>query len=103
MFFGIHGDAAKPALYNKRGKVLVAVDFCKYDEYIGKATIGDPHLLPVEEVMCSLGIKFSAGSARIGIGPRIGLREAVSRFPFARSQLGHIVFLLGIVAIVKDG
>src|SRR5690606_5143979 len=63
MFFRIHGNATEIPLHNKRGKVLVVIDFGKYDEYIGKAAIGDPHLLPVDEIMGPFRVELRAGAA----------------------------------------
>ena len=47
VFFFAAGQPAKRALDNERAEML-AVDFCKNNEDVGKAPVGNPHFLAVQ-------------------------------------------------------
>ena len=83
-------DAGEGALHQKRGELLAA-DLGEDREQIGRAAVGDPHLLAVEDVVRAVGAEVGAGAGgqRIGAGVRLG--EAVGGQHLRVGQLGQVL------------
>ena len=75
LFFGAAGDAAERALHQERGELLAA-DLGEDGEQIRRAAVGDPHLLPVEDVVRAVGAEVGAGARGQRIGAGLRLAEA---------------------------
>ena len=76
LFFGAGADAGKAALDQKR-RELLAVDFREDGEEIGRAAVGDPHLLAVEDVVLSRpGSRSARVRAASASDPACGFAQA---------------------------
>ncbi len=101
-FFGAGREAGVAALDDEAGEFF-AVDFGEDDVDVGKAAVGDPHLLAVEHPVLAIGREHGAraGSLRVGAGLRLG--EAIGGQPFAGGKLRKIFLLLLFGAEINDG
>ena len=73
LFFGARSHARKFALHQKRGELL-AIHLRKDGVKIGRATVGDPHFLAVQDVV--LAIRAQVGASAGGQRVRSSLRFA---------------------------
>src|SRR5205823_4670300 len=92
-----------PALYAKaaldeKSRELLAAYFGEHREQIGRAAVGDPHLLAIQDVVCAVWRQIgpSAGSQRVGTGMRLGQRIGGQHFHIR--ELGQVLALLLFVA-----
>ena len=72
---------------------MLTVHLRKHDEYIGEASVGNPHLLAVQR---ESSIREPGGARRSpeGVGSRAGLAERIRADQFSRNQLGEVSGLL---------
>src|SRR5581483_7470194 len=92
LFFVAGIDAGKGAL-NQKGTKLLAADFGEHRVHAGLAAVGDPHLLPVEDVMGPVFGEVGAGFGGEGIGSGLRLGKAVSAHQFGAGKLAEILLL----------
>ena len=95
-------DTRHVALHDKGAEVGV-VDLGEHDEGLSPTTVGDEHLLAVDDVVLAVLAEHRLGAAaahRVGTGAR--LSEAVGRDFFAHGQVGQVLFFLLLVAVVDD-
>ena len=102
LFFRPDGEAWKIAFDDKGRQVLVAREAREHDEHIGEASVGDPDLLSVEEVVIAPGRQFGRTAPRIGVGACFRLRQGVGGDPFAGGDARQVLLLLGFVAVIHD-
>ena len=101
-FFGAGRDAGKFTLDQECGELLAA-DFGEDRKQIGRAAVGDPHFLAVEDVVFAIRTEVGAGAGgqRVGTGVRLG--EAVSAQHFHLGQFGQVMLLLFLGAEIQNG
>ena len=73
VFFGAAGHAGKAALHQERRELLAAY-FSEYGKEVCRASVGDPHLLSVEDVVFAVCAEIRPGThgESIGAGQRFG-------------------------------
>ena len=94
------GDAAKRAFDDEGGEVL-AVHLGEDDDDVGKAAVGDPHLLARQrEAAIGLACGPGPGPQRVGTRPRFA--ERISANQLARHQSRQVPLLLVVGAEHQD-
>ena len=94
-------EPGEGAFHDER-RELLAVDLREHDVHVGEPAVGDPHFLPVQDVMRAFLVQFRARQRILGIGTGLRLGEAICADPFAGRQLWQIFFLLRFRAEVHD-
>ena len=104
-----HGEALVSALHDERGQLLgLAAPLLNDagdgddDEHVGIARVGDEDLGAVEHPVPVL-ILHGGGLLALSIGARPRLGESEGPDPLARAQLGQVLLLLLLGAVLKDG
>ena len=72
MLLRTRGNSGEIALNNETAKFLT-IHFCKSDEDMSKAGIGDPHLRAVENVVFAIRAQDGCRFGRQGVGARLSL------------------------------
>ena len=99
-----HLESGEVLLHDERGDALVPqalVGHGEDHEHMGEARVGDEDLAAVEHpvVALVLGHRLLHG----GVGARAGLGQAESAQPLAGGQLGQVLLLLLLGAVLADG
>ena len=95
------GRYTGPATFDDEGGELLAINFRKDDEEVGKATVGDPHLLAGEhEAAVRLTYCARLGAERVGAGA--GFAQAVRADHLAGHKLRQILLFLFFGAEHED-
>jgi hypothetical protein len=98
----------KVLLHDEGAQVVVLLaglwvhDLGEHCEDVREATVGDPHLLAIDDVVLAVVGQHGLRATAVGIAARAGFSEAVGGLPFARGQLGDVLLALCLVAIVQD-
>ena len=102
LFFGANGHAFPIALYDEAGK-FIAIYLSKDGEDIGKACIGDPHFLSIEDVVAAIFRQDRLSFGRKGIRTRSRLCQTVSGVALPSDTRGQVFLLLVFSAKIEDG
>ena len=102
VLFRADGKSRKSSFDQERRKLL-AVDFREHREQVGKARVGNPHLLAVEDVVLAVGRKHGTGAAIEGVGAGTRFRQGVRAHNFSRGEARQVLFLLLFGAEINDG
>jgi hypothetical protein len=89
-------------LRSTRKAVNFSSYFCENCEQISSSTICDPHLLPVENVVRTVGAKIGTRTRREGVGTRERLGKRVGSQQFGSGQFWQVLLFLLSVAEVQD-
>ena len=81
VFFRTAADAGEAPFDQESGELLSSY-FCENCEQISSSTICDPHLLPVENVVRTVGAKIGTRTRREGVGTRERLGKRVGSQQF---------------------
>ncbi len=87
------GHAGEFALHQKRGELL-AIHFREDGVEIGRAAVGDPHFLAVEDVVLAVRAQIGASARGQRIRSRLRFAERVGGDHFRVRHLGKIALLL---------
>ncbi len=75
--------------FHQKSSQLV-VHLGEHSEQIRRAAIGNPHLLPVEDVEFAVFRQSSSGTRRHGIRTRMGFAQTIGRNHFARGEFRQV-------------
>ena len=73
------------------------------DEHVGVAGVGDEDLGAVEDPVLPLLVQHGHGLLALGVGAGAGLGQAEGAQPLAGAQLGQVLLLLLLGAVLIDG
>ncbi len=100
-FFRAGGESRRAALDDKAGEFL-AIHFREHDEHVREPAVRDPHFLPVQNPVFSVGRQHGARARgeRIRTGLRLG--QAIAGKFFAGGDARQISLLLFFRAEIND-
>ena len=106
-----HGEAGIGALHDEGGDLLhraaplvgVGAGDGEHHEHVGVARVGDENLGAVQDVVFAGLVQHGGGLLALGVGARAGLGQAEGADPLAGAQLGQVLHLLLLGAVLKDG
>src|SRR5208282_2552444 len=88
--------------FDQECRELLTVNFREHGKQVGKARVGDPHLLAVQDVVLAVRGKHGTGAAIEGVGAGSRFRQSVRADNFSRSQPRQIFLLLFFGAEIND-
>src|SRR4029077_202527 len=88
--------------FDDEGGKLFAVDFGEYDVEIREAAVGNPHLLPVQNIVRAFAVQFGAREGILRVGAGLGLAEAIRANQLRSSKLREILLFLRFGAEIDD-